>query len=144
MRTIRTTVEITIPAPPERVAALFTDFRRWPQIFPSTIQSTELRRRGSSLIEVMVHHRHEGDVINVLVLRSPDTVELREFKRRFDAVFVNRFLSSSVGTRYVIEAEIRLKGGYALLAPFLRRFAERALRRYVLEPMRSAATANTL
>ena len=144
MRTIRTTVEITIAAPPERVAALLADFRRWPEIFPMTIQSTELRRRDSSLVEVMVHHRREGDVINVLVFRSPDTIELREFKRRFNAVFRNRFLPSPAGTRYVVDAEIRLKGGYALLAPFLRRFVQRTLRRYLLEPMRLAATANSL
>ena len=141
---VRTSVQVTIHAPPERVMATFLDYARWPDIFPLTIAGTELvRRRSPSVLEVMVHHRKEGRVLNVLTIRGPEVVELREFKRRFDATFVNRFEPAADGegggTRYTIDAEVRMKPPYALLAPLLRGVVERALRRYTLEPMRAAA-----
>jgi len=70
---IRTSVWVSIHAPPGRVVATFLDYARWPRIFPRTIGGTELARP------------------------------------------------------------------YALLAPLLRGVVARALRRYTLEPMRTAA-----
>lgn len=138
---VRTSVQVTIHAPPERVMATFLDYARWPVTFPLTIAGTELvRRRSPPVLEVMVHHRKEGRVFNVLTIRGPDVVELREFKPRFDATFVNRFEPApGGGTRYTIDAEVRLELPYALLAPLLRGVVARALRRYTLEPMRAAA-----
>ena len=140
---IRTSVWVSIHAPPGRVVATFLDYARWPTVFPLTIAGTELVRRSPSTLEVMVHHREEGRVLNVLIIRRPDVVELREYKRRFDATFVNRFEPAPEGTRYTIDATVRLAWPYSLLAPLLapllRGVVERALRRYTLEPMRAAA-----
>jgi hypothetical protein len=87
----------------------------------------------------MVQHRKEGRMLNVLTTRGPEVVELREYKRRFDATFVNRFEPAPEGTRYTIDATVRLALPYALLAPLLCGVVERSLRRFTLEPMRVAA-----
>lgn len=72
---VRTSVQTTIHAPPARVMATFLDYARWPDIFLLTIASTELLRRRSPFTrEVMVHHRKEGRVLNVLTVRAPEVV----------------------------------------------------------------------
>jgi hypothetical protein len=136
---VRTSVWVIVHAPPARVMATFLDYARWPAVFPLTIAGTELVRRSPSTLEVMVQHRKEGRMLNVLTTRGPEVVELREYKRRFDATFVNRFEPAPEGTRYTIDATVRLALPYALLAPLLCGVVERSLRRFTLEPMRVAA-----
>jgi hypothetical protein len=128
-----------IRAPRDAVVALFLDYTRWPLVFPRTIERVALVRREAFMLEVMVSHRREGQVPNVLTIRGPGVIELREHKPRYDATFVNHFEHSGEGTRYRIDAEVWLRRPWSLLAPFLRPVVERALRRYTLEPMRAAA-----
>ena len=140
---VRTTVATDIRAPRDAVVALFLDYARWPVIFPTTIRAVTLVGRREDVFEVMVDHRTEGRVLNVLTIRSPAVVTLLERKPRFDATFVNRFDATADGTRYSVDAELRLRGPYRLLAPFLRGVVSRALRRYTLDPMRAAAEGAT-
>lgn len=137
--TVRTSVATLVRAPRDRVAALFLDYDAWPRIFPVTIAGTRLLERTADSLQVMVDHRREGQVLNVLRTPAPGVVELTEHKPRFDATFVNRFEAVKGGTRCAIDAAVRLKWPYAPLAPFLRGVVERALRRYTLEPLRAAA-----
>lgn len=136
---VRTTVATHIRAPRDAVIALFLDYARWPLVFPRTIERVALVRREAFMLEVLVSHRREGKVPNVLTIRGPGTVELREHKPRYDATFVNHFEHSGEGTRYRIDAAVRLRRPWSLLALFLRRVVERSLRQYTLEPMRVAA-----
>lgn len=136
---VRTSVATHIRAPRDAVVALLLDYARWPLVFPRTIERVALVRRDAFMLEVMVSHRREGRVPNVLTIRGPGVVELREHKPRYDATFVNHFDHAGDGTRYRIDAEVRLRRPWSLLAAFLRPIVERALRRYTLEPMRVAA-----
>ena len=88
---------------------------------------------------VMVHHRREGRVVNVLTDCGDGVVVLREFKRRYVATFVNRFDPAPDGTRYTVDAAVRIKQPFTLIAPVLRGVVERAIRRYTIEPLRAAA-----
>jgi hypothetical protein len=90
-------------------------------------------RRGTT---VDVDHRSAGHVINIIRRRSGSTIELDEFKPKYDATFINRFDATPEGTRYTVSADIRLKMPYAVLAPFLAGYVRRTVRRYVLQPMR--------
>jgi hypothetical protein len=137
--TMQTTVAATVSAPRDHVLALFLDYTQWPRIFHETISSTELVRRESHSLLVMVEHRREGRVLNVLTDCGDGVVALREFKRRFNATFVNRFARVQDGTRYTVDAEVRIKPPFTLIAPFLRGVVERAVRRYTIEPLREAA-----
>lgn len=141
---VRTTVATHIRAPRDAVVALFLDYARWPFVFPRTIERAALVRREAFMLEVMVSHRREGRVPNVLTIRGPGVIELREHKPRYDATFVNHFEHSGDGTRYRVDAEVRLKRPWSLLAPFLHPVVERSLRRYTLEPMRLAAERGTI
>ena len=136
---VRTSVATHIRAPRDAVVALFLDYARWPLVFPRTIEGVELVRRGAFALDVMVRHRRDGLVPNVLTIRGPGVVELFERKPRYDATFVNHFDLSGDGTRYRVDAEVRLGRPWSLLAPFLRGVVTRALRRYTLEPIRVAA-----
>ena len=137
--TVCTSVATTILAPRDHLVALFLDYAKWPRIFTETIASVELVRRDAHSIVVMVHHRREGRVLNVLTNCGDGIVALREFKRRYNATFVNRFARANVGTRYTIDAEVRIKRPFSVVAPLLRGVVERALRRYTMEPLRTAA-----
>ena len=132
-------VATTIRAPRERLVALYLDFEHWSQLFPATIRGARLVRREGDETTVAVDHRTEGQVINVLRRHSAGEIELAELKPRYAATFVNRFDAVAGGTRYTVVADVRLRMPYALLAPFLRGVVRRAVRRYVLEPMRTFA-----
>jgi hypothetical protein len=137
--TVHTSVTTTVLAPRDHLVALFLDYSQWPRLFPETIAGTELVRRDAYSLVVMVDHRREGRVVNVLTECLDGVVLLREFKRRYNATFVNCFALARAGTRYTIDAEVRLKRPYALVAPLLRGVVQRALRRYTMEPLRVAA-----
>jgi len=131
-------VSITIRAPQPRVAALYRDYGRWPELFPATIRgvrpvSAEPRR---TILEI--EHR-EGRVTNILTELSPARFDLWESKRLYDATFVNCFEAIPEGTRYTVRADVRLKGVAKVLGPLLRGTIRRQIYRYVLEPVRRAA-----
>ena len=132
---------MTINAPRERLMTLYLDYAHWSRLFPATIRGVRLLRCGGSETTVEVDHRTAGHVVNIIRRRSENEVELEEFKPKYDATFVNRFDAVAGGTRYAVSADIRLRVPYALLAPFLRGYVRRSVRRYVLEPMRVYAEA---
>jgi hypothetical protein len=136
-------VATTIHASPNRLAALYMDYEHWPRLFPATIEGVRLLRRSAGEIVVEVNHRTAGPVVNRIRRRSPHEIELEECKPKFDATFINRFEQIAAGTRYIVIADVRLKSPYGLLAPFLRGYVRRTIRRYVLDPMRAFAEERT-
>ena len=136
---MRVEVATTIRAPVERLVARYLDFAHWPLLFPATIRGTRLLRREGNAMIVEVDHRTAGRVINVIRPASDRVIELEEHKPKYDATFANRFDPSEEATRYTVVADIRLRMPYALLAPFVKGYVRRIVRRYVLEPMREAA-----
>jgi len=136
---VRARAELTIRARAERVAALYLDWARWPQLFPATIRAVRLLRQSAGEIVVEVDHRTAGPVVNVVRPLSPTVIALDERKPRYDATLVNRFKPEGEGTRYTVDAVVRLRLPYGLLAPFLSGLVRRRLRRFVLEPMGDAA-----
>lgn len=139
--TVRTRVSTVVAAPPSRLVALLLDYAGWPRVFPETIAGTELVSQDERSRVVLVHHRREGRVLNVLTDCGDGVVELREFKRRYNATFVYHFTRAQPSALFTIDAEVRIKRPFSVLAPFLRGVVERALRRYSLEPLRLAAEA---
>ncbi len=113
---VHTVVSTEISAPPDQVAALYADYEGWPRLFPATIHGVRLLADGGERKIIEVDHATEGKVINIMTLVSPDEIRLEEFKRRFDARFLNRFEAAGRGTRYSIVAEVQLKGAARVLA----------------------------
>jgi hypothetical protein len=136
---VHVTVKTTVQAMRGRLVGLLLDYAQWPRIFSATIARTELVRRDARSMVVMVHHRREGRVVNVLTDCGDGVVVLREFKPRYVATFVNHFDPVPDGTRYTVDAALRIKQPFTLIAPLLRGVVERAIRRYTIEPLRSAA-----
>jgi hypothetical protein len=59
-------------------------------------------------------------VINLLNEVSPTRIDVTEFKRRYDASFINEFIPTSEGTVYRLTGSVSLKWPYRVLAPFLK------------------------
>ena len=136
---VRTVVSADINAPPERLAALYADWAGWPRLFPATIRGVRLIAHDGQRRTIEVDHTTEGKVINIMMVVSPHEIRLEEFKRRFDARFINRFEAAGQGTRYSIVAEVQLKGVARALGPLVTPIVRARLKRFVLEPMRAAA-----
>jgi hypothetical protein len=136
---VRVREALTIRAAPEKVAALYLDYEHWPRLFPATIRGVRLVRERAGEITVEVDHRTEGGVVNIIRPESATVIALHELKPRFSATFINRFDASAAGTRYTVDADVRLRGIYALVAPFIGGIIRRRIRELVLEPMRAAA-----
>ena len=136
---VRTVVSADINAPPERLAALYADWAGWPRLFPATIRGVRLLADDGLCKTVEVDHASEGKVINIMMVVSPHEIRLEEFKRSFDARFINRFEAAGQGTRYSIVAEVQLKGVARALGPLVTKIVRTRLNRFVLEPMRAAA-----
>jgi hypothetical protein len=134
----RLELSVFVEAPATAVAELYRDYGRWHLLFP-TIRSARLSREeeGGRLV-LAIDHR-EGEVVNVMTSLSPTLIRLEEWKKRFDAVFLNSFEEAPGGTRYRVSAEIRLKGLAWLLGPLLGPYIAGQIRRYVLEPVKRAA-----
>ena len=81
----------------------------------------------------------EGKVVNILRDISSTRIDLVEFKRRYDATFVNEFIPEGEGMRYRLTASVRLKWPYWLAAPFVKPLVLARMRRYVVEPLKAAA-----
>lgn len=137
--TVRVREAVIIRASPEKAAALYLDYERWPRLFPATIRGVRLLRERAGEITVEVDHRTEGRVVNIIRPESPTVIALDELKPRFAATFVNRFDASPAGTQYTVDADVRFRGAYALLAPLLHGIVRQRIRQFVLEPMRLAA-----
>jgi hypothetical protein len=135
---IHTVVSTEISAPRERVAALYADYEGWPRLFPATIRGVRLVADDGQRKTIEVDHATEGKVINVMMVVSSREIRLEEFKRRFNARFINRFEPAGQGTRYSIVADVQLKGVARALAPLLPPIVRARLNRFVLEPMRAA------
>jgi hypothetical protein len=69
-----------IHAAPERVSAIYRDFRQWPVLFPATIRGTRLIRENDTTQAIEVDHAKAGRVLNLLTIMSSDEVRLDEFK----------------------------------------------------------------
>ncbi len=137
---IRATASQQIDAPYDRVLSLYADPENWPQIFPA-IRAVRILSRSASEKVVEVDHIHEGKVVNRMQRVSATRIDLEEFKRRYDATFINRFDPDPAGTLYTLTALVRLKGLYRLAAPFVKPLVLARMRRYVLLPMKAAAEA---
>ena len=133
---VRVREALVIRDTPERLAALYLDYRSWPELFPATIRGVRKLAEHDGDITVEVDHCADGRVVNIIRPMSASVIALEEFKPRYDATFVNRFESVPQGTRYVLDAEVRFHMPYALVAPLLQGIVRHRMRQYVLEPMR--------
>jgi hypothetical protein len=136
---VRVREALVVRAKPDRLAALYLDYANWPELFPATIRGVRWLEEHDGDITVEVDHRAQGGVVNIIRPMSASVIALEEFKPRYDATFVNRFEGVPQGTRYVLDAEIRFRMPYALVARLLRGVVRRRMRQYVLEPMRVIA-----
>ena len=116
---------------------IYRDHQHWSQLFP-TIRGVHLLEQNDDTITLEVDHR-EGRVINRMTVLSPQEIRLEEFKRFYDASFLNRFEADATGTRYTLIGDIRLKGAARILAPFLKGYIRQQMRRFVLEPVKQYA-----
>lgn len=130
-------IATSVAAPPEQVYAVYADYRRWSEIFP-TIHGVRLVGHDQDGLVLAIDHV-EGPVPNRLLLQPPDRIVLSEEKRAYDATFVNTFRPSGAGTRFEVEGDIHLKGARRLLAPVIRFYARRLIRRLQLAPVKAEA-----
>jgi hypothetical protein len=126
-----------VKAPRQTVLDVYADYASWPRLFPTISGVRLLRREGPKLVLEVDHV--EGKVINELVVRPPDAIDLWEEKRRYDARFRNRFERTPDGTRFTVRGEIHLKGWARLLRPFLRSYVRRHMQRLQLQPVKAEA-----
>ncbi|MBX6356946.1 MAG: SRPBCC family protein [Micromonosporaceae bacterium] len=134
---MRLSVGTDIAAPVDKVYAVYADYRRWPEIFP-TIHGVRVMEGDERDLTLAIDHV-EGMVRNRMILRPPGQIVLEENKRAYDATFINTFRPSGAGTRFVVDGHIRLKGIRRLLAPIVRPYARRLMRRFQLAPVKAAA-----
>lgn len=134
----------------EHVNASATDVRRlyanpqnWATVFSTTIRAARVARREADATIIEVDHA-EGRVTNILRQVSPTRIEVREFKRRYDATFLNDFISEGNGMRYTLTASVSLKWPYRLAEPLLKPLVLRGMRRHVVEPLKRAAEGGRL
>jgi ribosome-associated toxin RatA of RatAB toxin-antitoxin module len=130
-------VATDVAAPADQVYAVYADYRRWSEFFP-TIRGVRLVGRDQDGLSLAIDHV-EGTVPNHLLLEPPNRIVLNESKRNYNATFVNTFHHLDAGTRFEIEGNIRLKGARRLLAPVIRPYARRLMRRLQLVPVKTEA-----
>jgi hypothetical protein len=138
---INAVVSEHVNAPAERVRALYQDPDNWARLFSATIRGARVVRRDGDTTIVEVYHV-EGKALNSLRDISPMRIDLVEFKRRYDATFVNEFIPEQEGMRYRLTASVRLKWPYRLAAPFVKPLVVARMRRYVVEPLKAAAESD--
>ena len=120
------------------VRALYEDPGNWARLFPATIRAARVVRKEGDTVVVKVDHV-EGSVMNILRDVSSTRIDLAEFKRQYEATFVNEFIPEEEGMRYRLTASVRPKWPYRLAAPFLKRLVVARMRRLVVAPLKSAA-----
>ena len=129
---------VVIRAPRDRVFALYADYRGWPRLFGATIRGVRLLQERGNSKTIQVDHV-EGLVSNIMVLYPPREIRLTEFKRRYDAHFLNRFDRDPGGTRYSVVAHVNIKPPFSVLGRLLVPLVRSRIRRFILEPMKRAA-----
>jgi hypothetical protein len=130
-----------IRAAPERVSAMYRDYRRWPELFPATIRGARLIRENDTTQAIEVDHRQAGRVLNLLTVLSADEMRLEEFQPHYEARFTSRFEATPEGTRFTIVADVQLKGALRLLSLIARPFVRRRIAKHVLRPLKARAEA---
>lgn len=135
--TVSARASIIVRAPADVVRAVYADYASWPEFF-TTISAVRLLRRRGPTVVVEVDHV-EGKVVNELTFTPRGELELREFKRRYDGLFVNRFDPIPQGTRVTVRARLTLKGRARAVGPIVGWYARRQVRRLQLEPLKSRA-----
>ena len=128
---------MNIHAPWNRVAEIYGDYRNWDTLFP-TIHGVKLVDQTPERLELEIDH-DEGLVPNTLTWLAPDRVKLDESKKRYDATFINSFEANGDETRYHVTADVRLRGVYRLLKPFVRGLVRRRIKNLVLAPVKARA-----
>ena len=98
-------VSDTVRPPRRTVLDVYGDYAGWPDLFPTISGVRLLRREGDKLVLEVDHV--EGKVLNELLVRPPDTLDLWEEKRHYDARFLNRRLQVQP---VKAEAEARAQG----------------------------------
>jgi hypothetical protein len=138
------TISATVKAPPEVTAGVYGDYGGWPRIFP-TISHVRLVDEDGPARTLEIQHS-EGLVINRIEVKVVDETryELRldEWKRAYDATFTNIFQGGPDRpgqSTFTIVGEIRLKGWRRYLAPLIRPYARRLMRRLQMEPVKTEA-----
>lgn len=126
-----------VHAPRDVVATVYADYEQWPRLFPTIRAVRPIRQEGPAL--VLEIDRAEGTVINRLIARVPDSLDLWEVKRHYHARFLNRFETVPGGTRLSVRGDIRLKGYAKVLRPFLYGYVRWLMSRCQLEPVKHAA-----
>lgn len=134
---MRLRVSTDVAAPVDQVYAVYADYRRWPEIFP-TIHGVRVIGRDQHSLVLAIDH-DEGQVRNHLVLQPPYRIVVEENKRAYDATFINTFRPSGTGTRFEVEGHIHLRGLRRLLTPIVRAYARRLMRRLQLAPVKAEA-----
>ena len=132
-------VSDTVRAPRRTVLEVYGDYAGWPDLFPTISGVRLLRREGDKLVLEVDHV--EGKVLNELLVRPPDTLDLWEEKRHYDARFLNHLEPAPGGTRWTVDGDIYLKGLARLLRPFLRGYVRRLIRRLQVQPVKAEAEA---
>ena len=136
---MRIEVSATVRAPQRIVMDVYADYTNWPRLFPTIRDVRLIRHEGNKLVLAIDHV--EGAVINELVIRRPDEIELWEVKRHYNALFRNRFEPVGDGTRFTIKAEIDLHTPVRFLQPFLYDYARRRIERFQVAPVKAEAEA---
>ena len=136
---LRVEVSTMVYAPRQTVLDAYADYASWPRLFPTISGVRLLSCEGPKLVLEVDHV--EGKVINELLVRPPDQLELCEEKRRYDARFLNRFERVPGGTRFRVRGEIHLKGWARLLQPLIGGYVRRQMRRRQLQPVKAEAEA---
>jgi hypothetical protein len=140
---VNVTMFIDINAQKDKVMKIYCDYNNWHKLFQKTINGAKLIKAEPYEQTVEVDHKYAGKVINILSFLSPNEVELEEFKKIYDAIFLNRFEALDGKTRYTIIADVTLKGKYKIAAPFIKSIVRSRIRRYVLEPVKKYAEKNS-
>jgi Polyketide cyclase / dehydrase and lipid transport len=135
---IHAVVSEHVNASADHVRALYEEPDNWARLFPLTIRGARVVRREADTTVVEVDHV-EGRVTNILRNVSPTRIDLAEFKRRYEGTFANEFIPEGDGMRYRLTASVRLKWPYRLAAPFVKPLVLARMRRYVVEPLKTAA-----
>lgn len=128
-----------VAAPRQTVMEVYADYRNWSSFIPTIKAVHLLRREGDTLVLAVDHD--EGHVINELLVRWPDQIELWESKRFYEGRFWNHFETIEGGTRFEIRAEIRLRPLVRLLQPFVHGYARRRIERFQIAPVKREAEA---
>lgn len=137
MLNIRDSIEIRATA--AEAMQLYVDIQNWPHLFPATILSARIIAKEVASYKVEVTHRYEGKVINQVTLLKNNEVRLEEFKPKYNAVFINRFIEMESGCSYQIEASIQLKGIFKLAQYFIRTMVRNRIKSFLLLPVKQFA-----